>query len=327
MRKPRKIVLPKPKIRYSLLKILTGSDLARRRLPFMSICSPVPGPVVWLTACMHGDEVGGMVVIQEIFKKLRHGLLRGTINAFPLMNPIGFETISRDITFSREDLNRSFPGNPEGSLGERIAHQIFSTVTGTNPNLLLDLHSDWKQSIPFALLDKRPAGMSKRIYGFLKKICKESGFYIIEDADEIHSSLTHNLLRYNIPAVTFELGESYVVNEKIIEYGVQAVLNILVELQMVAGSFQSVSYPLHPLVDGQQILKYSDKPFCTKSGIIRFLAKPGELMQSNQPVLKIFNAFGKLQETITANATSLVLGNADTAVAFPGMRAMAFGII
>ena len=111
------------KVKYSFIKILTGSDLSRRRLPFMSIESRNTGPSVWLTACGHGDEVGGMVVIQEIFKILRKKpLLKGSVYAFPLMNPIGFETASRNITLSKEDLNRSFPGNINGSLAERIAN-------------------------------------------------------------------------------------------------------------------------------------------------------------------------------------------------------------
>jgi predicted deacylase len=66
----------------------------------MAAESPCPGPVVWLTACVHGDEVGGIVVIQELFKTVRKQLLKGSIYAFPLMNPLGFETASRDIILS-----------------------------------------------------------------------------------------------------------------------------------------------------------------------------------------------------------------------------------
>lgn len=118
---------PNVRIRYSFLKILTGSDLSWRRLPLMEMRSSKAGPVIWLTACAHGDEVGEIVIIQEIFKRLRRqGLKRGTVYAFPLMNPLGFKTISRSIPFSEEDLNRSFPGREQGSLGERITARIYS---------------------------------------------------------------------------------------------------------------------------------------------------------------------------------------------------------
>src|SRR4030042_2173845 len=98
------------KVKYSFLKILTGSDFSRRRLPFMAIESVNPGPVVWLTGCIHGDEVTGIVTIQEVFKKIqREPLQKGALYAFPLMNPIGFEAGSRNITISREAPHHSFP--------------------------------------------------------------------------------------------------------------------------------------------------------------------------------------------------------------------------
>src|SRR3989338_4054302 len=88
----------KQKISYSFQKILTGSDLSSRRLAIMEIESRNPGPVVWLTAAIHGDEVGGIAVVQEVFKQLRkYPLLKGTIKAMPLMNPIGFESGTRRI--------------------------------------------------------------------------------------------------------------------------------------------------------------------------------------------------------------------------------------
>lgn len=114
------------KFKYSFSPILTGSDLSRRRLALMEAKSENPGPVIWFTAAVHGDEVGGIVIIQEIFKKLKKGpLLKGLLYAFPLMNPIGFESATRNIPVSEEDLNRAFPGNPSGSLAERIADTIF----------------------------------------------------------------------------------------------------------------------------------------------------------------------------------------------------------
>ena len=176
------------RIRYSFLKILTGSDLSRRRLPFMAAHSPNPGPIVWLTACGHGDEVGGIVIIQDIFKRIRKtGLRRGSIYAFPLMNPIGFESISRHITLSKEDLNRSFPGNKNGTLGERIADQIFTEITETEPTVVLDLHNDWIQSIPYTLIDKDSSSYPEEMGQKIRFFAMESGFLAIQDTEELTS--------------------------------------------------------------------------------------------------------------------------------------------
>jgi predicted deacylase len=292
----------------------------------MAAESKNPGPVVWLTACGHGDEVGGMVVIQEIFKKIRKNLLRGSVYAFPLMNPIGFETISRNITLSEEDLNRSFPGNPNGSLAERIADRIFSTITRTSPTLVLDLHNDWTRSIPYALIDYSPAFHHDQVYEGTKTSGEKTGFLVISEVEASAKTLSHSLISQNIPALTLELGESYVVNEKNTEYGVKSIWNILSYLQMIEAPDDSFRYPT-PEICRDKILRYSDKPFSSTSGIIRFLVKPGDLVSKGQSIAKTYNAFGKLQETLSALDDGIVLGHSDSSVVFPGMSVMAFGVI
>lgn len=313
--------------RYTFLKILTGSDLSRRRLPLMVIESKEPGPIVWLTACIHGDEVGGQLVIQEVFKLLKSRLIRGAVYAFPLMNPIGFENSTRTITFSREDLNRSFPGNPNGSLGERMAYLIFQKIKDTQPQLLLDLHNDWRQSVPYVLLDKASQAISGEAYNQARLLGQKSGFYLVEDTDEIHNSLSHCLLQHAIPAITYELGESSLVNEKTTAFGASSVINLLAQLKMVDSNTPQFDYLLHPSYRSDQILRYSDKPYCTKSGIIRFIVKPGTSVRSGQALAKIFNAFGKLQENLVAETDAIILGTADSAVAFPGMSPTVSGIV
>jgi len=292
----------------------------------MSAKSANPGPLVWLTACSHGDEVSGIVVIQEVFKSIRRRLLRGAVRAFPLMNPLGFETRSRDITMSREDLNRSFPGNPDGSLGERIAHLIFSTIIEDRPALVLDLHNDWVESIPYVLLDKDPGESHKSAYGEATRAGKEAGLCLIVDAEELRSSLTFNLLLQDIPALTLELGKSHVVSEANVRHGLESIWNILAHLGMVALSDEPFRYPLPPGYGDGALLRYSDKPYGSRTGIIRFMAKPGDIVKTGRPLAKIVNAFGRHQETITALREAIVLGHSDSSAAFPGIPIMAFGI-
>ena len=314
------------KIHYSFKKIMTGSDLSRRRLPLMSAVSANPGPLVWLTACGHGDEVTGIVVIQEIFKDIRRRLVRGTVKAFPLMNPLGFEMGSRHITMSREDLNRSFPGNSNGSLGERIAHRIFSAITEGPPTLVLDLHNDWIESIPYILLDPNPGVSHRAAYMESIRASKKAGLCLIVDAEHINKSLSLNLLLHDIPALTLELGKPNVVSESNVIYGLEAIWNILAHLEMVAIHDKPFQYPLAPGYGQGQLLRYSDKPYGSKTGIIRFMAKPGDVVKAGQRLAKNVNAFGKHQETITAIEDAIVLGHSDSSAAFPGMPVMAFGV-
>jgi predicted deacylase len=315
------------KVKYSFLKILTGSDLSRRRLPFMTIESVNPGPVVWLTGCVHGDEVTGIVTIQEVFKKIqKNPLLRGTLCAFPLMNPIGFEAASRNITISREDLNRSFPGDKNGSLAERIADKIFTTIEQTKPALVLDLHNDWMKSIPYTVIDPAPRQTNKQVYENTKAAAEKSGFLVVLDTDEIQKSFSYSLLKHNIPALTVELGESYVVNESNVKYGTQSILGILSYLKMIETEEEPFAFDVPEDIKGKS-LRFSRGPYSSASGIIRFFAKPGEIVKKGRAVAKIYNTFGKLQDTVVCLNDGIVLGHSDSSVAYPGAPVMAFGII
>ncbi|MGD2035845.1 MAG: succinylglutamate desuccinylase/aspartoacylase family protein [Bacteroidales bacterium] len=311
------------RINYSFVKILTGSDLSKRRIPYMSIVSPYKGAAIWLTACMHGDEIGGTVIIQELFKRLRNRLLCGSIHAFPLLNPFGFEVVSRSIALTKEDLNRSFPGNEKGTLAQRIADRIFSFIMATRPNLVLDLHNDWNKSIPYVLIDPIEHNELKKN---IQQLAFASGLLIIEDSDEIRTSLTYNLLQRKVNALTLELGESYVINENNIEIGIRAILNILVQMKMVETTDQQFFYSLPEDIRGK-ILYYSAKPLSSTSGIIRFLKKPGDPFSKGQKVAKIFNAFGKLVETIQAEENGIIIGLTDNAISFPGTPVMASAVV
>lgn len=320
------------RLKYSFSRILTGSDLSSRRLALMEAKSIHPGPMVWLTGCVHGDEVGGMVVIQEIFRRLRkRPLLKGSLSAFPLMNPIGFETASRHIGVSKEDLNRSFPGNLAGSVAERIAHKIFSSIVQTQPALVLDLHNDWIKSIPYALVDPNPGPKRQEVFKTVKRFAGQTGFLVIHEresdvkVEELKRTLTGSLLEQDVPALSLELGEAYVVNEMNVTRGVNAAWKILVELGMAAPAEETPPYQL-PVEFGDKLLWYSHQPRSSSSGVIRFMAKPGDLVKQGQPIARIYNVFGKLQETLLAPRAAIVLGHADTSLALPGLPVMAFGI-
>jgi predicted deacylase len=321
------------RITSSFLKILTGSALTKRSLAYLKISSNNEGPVVWLCGGVHGDEVGGIVVIQEIFKKIRKSpLIRGSIHAFPLMNPIGFETGSRNITLSEEDLNRSFPGDSSGSLAERIAYKIFTTIIETNPNLVLDLHNDWRKSIPYAIIDVPLTDKNPDILKKILDFSKNTGFLLIGEKREsasksyLESTLSGSIIKNNIPALTLELGESFVVNENNVKFGVKSIWNILSKLGMVEPDTELINYPV-PEFYKDKVLIYSDKPIGSTSGIIRFKIKPGDSVKKKQPIARIYNIFGKIQETLVAPHDGIILGYSDSSVTFPGVPAFAFGYI
>ena len=193
----------------------------------------------------------------------------------------------------------------------------------SGPDLVIDLHNDWIRSIPYALVDpgkEHPALEKARTYAAL------TGFPSVMDTDLLRRSLSFNLLKKHVPAITLELGESYVVNEKNVAYGLRAILNILEHMGMVEPTGRGKSYALDQEVIGRW-LPYSNNAFCSSMGILRFLIKPGQIVSKGKPLAKIYNAYGRLQETLHAPSRGLLLGHAESSLAYPGASILSFGLL
>ena len=312
------------KLQRAFVSILKGCDLSRRRLPRLALEAIPEGPVVWLTACAHGDEVGGIVVVHEVIQRLRTHLMKGSIHAFPLMNPIGFDVCSRHVTLSEEDLNRCFPGDAKGSLGERIARKIFDTILATKPSLVLDLHNDWTRTIPYVVLDALSQNAKKpeqRAQNRAREYAAVTDFPVVEEGNPLRRTLSHTLILSGIPALTIELGESRVVNETAVQLGVEAICAILEKLHMVDGAGNE-----HPTTE-LEFLRYSNRPLCSTSGILRFQCDPGPRGRVRDPLARVVDALGRPLEMLRAGDDALVLGVADSSVAYPGAPAVALGVI
>jgi len=96
-------------------------------IPVHVFRSTVPGPTVLLLAGMHGDEVNGIETIRRMVRRELLHPLRGTIIAIPILNIYGFLNFSREVPDGK-DVNRSFPGNPRGSLASRVAHRFMREI-------------------------------------------------------------------------------------------------------------------------------------------------------------------------------------------------------
>ncbi len=98
-----------------------------------------PGPVLLITAALHGDEINGVEICRRLLKLVKVGSLRGTLVVVPIVNTYGFVQQSRYLP-DRRDLNRSFPGSEKGSLGSRMAWQFTDRILKKCTHVI-DLHN------------------------------------------------------------------------------------------------------------------------------------------------------------------------------------------
>ena len=105
-------------------RLPTGTWLT---LPVSVIHGQSPGPTIWLSGTIHGDELNGIAIIREINRQADPKLLSGTILAVPIVNVFGLIIESRYLP-DRRDLNRSFPGSKRGSLASQLAHLFVEQI-------------------------------------------------------------------------------------------------------------------------------------------------------------------------------------------------------
>lgn len=307
------------KISKQFIPLVKGIDLCLRRIPLIVVDSQKTGPVIWLAAAIHGDEVTGTAIIHSLIKKFRQQTLkRGKIYCLPIMNPTGFETISRKEAYAEADLNRSFGGKTNGTIAERHAALISQTILKSQADYVIDLHADSMNSIAYTIVDdlenQKLAPVFKRcccladILGFPWAIDKNS-----HSEYPLEKSLSGYLVSNNITAVTVELGTPLVVVESFKTAGLEAIWRLLIHLKMVKGSPLTIIKTKQPLVFYEKIRAQS-------TGIITYRVKAGDTVVKNQIMAKIKNAFGKTIETILSPVNGRIFSHEDQSIVFPGQE-------
>lgn len=305
-------------IRKDFIPLLKGIDLTTRRLPFMVADSQKPGPVLWLTAAVHGDEVTGTAIIQSLFKRFEtQQLSAGSVYAFPILNPSGFETISRSDVYTAADINRHFNGDDKGTTAERLAAVILSTILATKPNYLIDLHSDSTNSIPYTIIDYPKMVTDLEHIKKNIRLAETLGFAWAIDTDKTagypqENCLTGRLNVEGVPAITVEIGAPWFVIDQYRKLGLESIWSLLAALSMIEGPKQSLK-PVPEVAHriGERIITQS-------TGIIDFRVAPGEQIKKEKVLGKIRNVFGETIEVIRSPLDGFLLSHEDQSVTFPG---------
>ena len=141
----------KPRVEQGYVQPLDGIDI-----PFTIIEGKAPGPVLIVTAGVHASEFCSIEAAVRL-QQTKPEDIKGTLVILPILNLQGFP--KRSIYIMPEDgknLNRQFPGRPDGTLSEKLAHWLVSAVF-PHGDCYLDLHGgDLDESLmPFTIYPRR----------------------------------------------------------------------------------------------------------------------------------------------------------------------------
>ncbi len=194
-------------------------------IPLTVVHGAKPGPTVWVSAAIHGDEISGTDVVRRVIEAIDPANLRGTLLALPVVNVFGFVQHTRYLP-DRRDLNRFFPGSKDGSLASQIAHLLMTHVV-SRCELGIDLHagSDHRTNLPQIRADLDDP--------HVRELCATFGAPLALHAPLRRGSLRHAARQAGVPCLLYEAGEPMRFDPAAVRYGTAGVLRVLKKLGMI----------------------------------------------------------------------------------------------
>ncbi len=277
-----------------ITRLVTGGDVT---LPVRIVHGREDGPVVWMNAATHGDEVVGVEVIREVLGGVSARTLRGTIIAVPILNVLGFMSGDRYLP-DRRDLNRSFPGSARGSLAGRLAHLFMAEVV-SKCSVGIDLHTgaDQRSNLPQIRADLDDPETLRLATAF--------GAPLMLHAKIRDGSLRHAAREAGATVLLYEGGENKRFDDYAIAAGVVGVQRVLAELGMTD------SHPAGPEA-GSRLARTSGWVRARRTGILRLEARLGQEVTDGERLGSLYDSFGRTLRAVYANRTGVVIGRTES---------------
>jgi hypothetical protein len=256
------------------------------------------GPRLCLTAGVHGGEYPAIAAVRQFMRELDSDALRGSILAVPILSPTSFRNRSAFVVpEDGRNLNRSFPGDPDGSFTEALAHHVFTEfVSGSD--LLIDLHGGdiFEALEPFAIYDDSPQAERSqelaRAFGFDYVVCDRN--------DHLGGMSTSAATAAGIPGVIAEAGGCGLLEPVAVERHVRGLSNALRAVGMLPGE------PT-PAPAGQRLAERFVWPRSGSAGWWQAETRAGAQVEAGQRLGAILDPFGDELEVVTAPEPGVVL--------------------
>lgn len=263
-----------------------------------------PGPTLFLTSAMHGDELNGVEIIKRVLQLSALKRLRGCLLALPLVNVFGFINRSRYLP-DRRDLNRSFPGHEAGSLAARVAFVVAKEIVARS-DYGVDLHTG---AINRTNLPQIRADLSDREQ---KRLARAFGAPVIIDAALREGSLRQYACAKGIKTLVYESGEALRFDELSIRVGVTGIGRVMRALGMLPERQRATPH-VEPV-----IAKATTWIRAPASGIFRTRCRLGDRIEKGQVLARVSDPFGEVEVEVPSSVGGLVIGRSTSPLTHEG---------
>ena len=256
----------------------------------------------------HGDELEGQYVCYKLNRMLAEqpDLLNGEVDIYPALNPLGIDTIQRGIPNFDIDMNRTFPGNEEGSMYEQVSSAICEDLKGAD--MVIDIHSSniFLREMPQVRINILNAD-------YLVPQAEKLGvdfIWVHDSATVLESTLAYSLNSTGTPCLVVEMGVGMRINHSMGKHLSEGVLNLLSYMGMWYGKTVE-GYDRTPVKSSGDAVRFLN---AEASGVFLKDKKTGVIVQAGEEIGLVVNP---LTGDVLSKVVSPVRGLLFTIRAYP----------
>ena len=288
-------------INMQIGKLHTMTDL---HIPIIVERSKKEGPVVLLTAGLHGDEINGTEIVRELIVKKINKPKRGTIICIPVINIFGFVNQTREFPDGR-DLNRIFPGSKTGSLASQFAYYIIKEIL-PHIDYAIDFHAGGAQRF------NAPQIRIVTDNAELKTLSDVFGAPFTLYSNNISGSFRSSCDKMNVKMLLFEGGKSVDINKAITREAVEGTKRVLTHFGMLKKKHE-ISKPHQTIY-----IEKSDWIRANFSGMFHGLKQIGSYVTKGELLATISDPFGKVSHKLKAPHAGYLINVNDAPIVYQG---------
>jgi predicted deacylase len=294
----------KRQFRYEVGETYLGDPV---EIPVTIINGDEPGPRVCMTAAVHGDELNGVKVLQEVADRYTPSKVHGTLVLLHVVNVPAYQAQQRYIPIYDQDLNRSFPGKERSNTAERMAHQVYRRFV-SQCDLGLDFHTSTRNRT--TMFHVRADVDDPEVV----RLAEAFGANVVLAGEGDAGSLRATASRDGIPTLTIEMGKAHRFQPALIEKALTGVESVLAEYGVYpSGERTEPSW--------RKVMGPSEEKRWLRAdtgGLVDMQWGPSPLVQGGETICTITDHFKHEEHVVDAPFTGLIVGVLENPVALPG---------
>ena len=280
------------KIDLPVVRLYTDTEI---KMPVYVKRARKDGPVMFVSAAVHGDELNGVEIIRRLIRRSSLKLTKGTLIFVPMVNVYGVLNQSRYMP-DRRDLNRVFPGSTRGSLAGRLAH-IFLNEIVSKCDYGIDLHTGaiHRSNLPQIRADLDDVET--------REMAEHFGVPVLLNSNLRDGSLRESAVEHGVKILLYEAGEALRFDELSIRAGERGVINVLAHLGMISKRKSLSNKKIMPFIAYSSSWVRADN-----SGFVRDRVQIGDQVTKGQVLAEIGDSFGEVQSQVLAGRAGIIIG-------------------